>query len=255
MIAYVFGAGASAHAGYPLASKLLMELSNWLEVQNIEDIHIRNFRNRLVQLRALFPSLDDFEGILSSLGTYGHDRVNIESGAPQAQRDIFEDIVRGDVNAESKGFYPQYLRDDLVSAVREFFYHLESDRSGSKAYDDFAHHRASADDTLITFNYDVALERALKRAARWDIGSGYGFPLFAERPGSQATVFKLHGSVNWFQLAIQNAPPPLVFPRDLELLGYEDLRDTRIGANGCAVNHTGTLIPPDTDKRFDWEPL
>jgi len=149
----------------------------------------------------------------------------------------------------------QYLRDDLVSAVREFFYHLESSRPASEAYDNFAHQRVCADDTLITFNYDVALERGLKGAGRWDVGSGYGFPLFADSPASPVTVFKLHGSVNWFQTPLQQAPPPLMFPRDLDMLGYQDRRDTRIGANGCAVNNSGTLILPDTDKRFYWERL
>jgi hypothetical protein len=46
-----------------------------------------------------------------------------------------------------------------------------------------------------------------------------------------------------------------MFPRDIELLGYQGLRDPRIGDGGRAVNNTGTVILPDTDKRFYWKDL
>ena len=255
MIAYVFGAGASAHANDPVARNLLQELSIWLEGQNTQAPRIEDFRNRFVQLRALFCSLDDFEEILQRLATYGNQRVEIKSDAPQAGRGVIEDVVRGETNDQSNFFYQHSLRGDLVSAVREFFYDLESHRAADAAYDCFAQQRVSEDDTLITFNYDVSLESALKRAGRWDIGSGYGFTMFADRPRSSLTLFKLHGSVNWFQAPMQNALPPLMFSRDLELLGYQDVRDSRIRDDVIGVNETGTLILPDTDKQFYWEHL
>lgn len=265
MIAYIFGAGASAHAQYPLASKLLPKLSDWLDVQDPEQPGIRDWRTRIAQLRSTFGSLDNFEDILGRLDELGFDRV--KGGAPneypQCTRDTAEDALRSlsgrgpeepSLDETPPGYYPQNLRDDLVSAVREFFRFLESGRTEKTAYDRLAQ-RASADDTFITFNYDVALECALGRAKKWDVGSGYGFSLFAPRPKSQTTVFKLHGSVNWFQHPLQEELPPVLFPRDLELLGHTDLRDSRVGEGGCAVNNSGTLILPDPKKRFLWEQL
>ena len=108
---------------------------------------------------------------------------------------------------------------------------------------------------MITFNYDVSVERALARYSKWDIGSGYGFELFPGRPKSSVTVLKLHGSVNWFREPMQKALPPLVFPRDLELLGYQDLNDAITPRNGAAVEHTSTLILPSPNKRFSWDLL
>jgi hypothetical protein len=71
---------------------------------------------------------------------------------------------------------------------------------------------------VITFNYDVALEYALKRAGKWDIKGGYGFDFhFAPEAQSAVTVLKLYGSVNWFQLAARNDMPPLFTRRDLDL--------------------------------------
>ena len=107
---------------------------------------------------------------------------------------------------------------------------------------------------VITLNYDVALERALAKAGKWDIGTGYGFTAFSGRSASPTAIYKLHGSVNWFQAPIQDDPPPLMFSRDLKLLGYEDLSDPRVGGNGnVGINNTGTLILPDPDKQFYWE--
>jgi hypothetical protein len=68
-----------------------------------------------------------------------------------------------------------------VSAVREFFYYIEAHKSDETAYDKFAQHHVSHLDTLITFNYDVSLERALKRAGMWDIGSGLRIPAVREQ--------------------------------------------------------------------------
>src|ERR1022692_2560572 len=86
----------------------------------------------------------------------------------------------------------------------------------------FAARRIERDSTVITFNYDVALERALVRAGKWDIGTGYGFTAFRDRAASFTTIYKLHGSVNWFQAPMQQNPPPFMLTRDLKLLGYDD---------------------------------
>ena len=205
----------------------------------------------------MFDSLDDFEGILGKLDEYGSDWMKWrgDSAFAQCKRDLLENAMR-DLSTGPQGFYPQYLRDDLASAVREFFRDLESSRTEPTAYDRFARQYASVDDIFITFNYDIALERALRGERKWDIGTGYGFPLFTDRPPSPTTVFKLHGSVNWFQYPMQQEDAsPLVFRNDLELLGYPDLRDRRVGEEGSAVNNLGTMILPDPRKQFMWEQL
>jgi hypothetical protein len=266
MIAYIFGAGASVHANYPLASRLLPALANWLDGQDSEQPAVAEWRTRIEQLRHTFGSLDDFEKILGELDKCGTDRVQTQTETAYAQCmvDLLEDATRSlsrigqrasRSDGEPRGFYPQYLRDQLVSAVREFFRDVELRRTAQIAYDRFANDHASIHDILITFNYDVALERALKSVDKWDIGSGYGFSLFTDRTASPTNVLKLHGSVNWFQHPMQQAGPPLIFPRDLALLGYHDLQDVRVNEGGCSVANTGTLILPDPAKRFYWEQL
>jgi hypothetical protein len=53
-------------------------------------------------------------------------------------------------------------------------------------------------DSVITFNYDDALDRELKRAGKWDVLSqGYGFPFGNGDDKCDVPLLKLHGSINW----------------------------------------------------------
>jgi hypothetical protein len=262
MKAYVFGAGASVSAGYPLASQLLEGLSAWLDHCDSSVHWVPWARNRIVQARETFGSLADFEGILGKLEGYGQKRTRPTGQTTYRQdyKDIFHDVseefggvVVSDPESSPEGFYPQYLRSDLIGAFREFFYQIEDRRRGPNAYDAFADRKADSGSSVITFNYDVALERALATAGKWDVGDGYGFKLFSSRPSSKVTVYKLHGSVNWFKEPINDSPPPVIFSRDLGLLGYEGLVDPRVGGNGMGVDNSGTFILPDPRKKFHWK--
>ena len=173
MKAYIFGTGASVNAGYPLASKLLYGLSAWLDRCDPSVHWVRWARNRIVQVRETFGSLDDFEGILGKLEDYGHQRVNPTRPTTYRQdpKDICHDYAeqfRGvDIDypeVPAEGFYPQYLRSDLIGAFREFFYHTEDLRTEPNAYDSFAKRKAGPESSAITFNYDIALERALAKS-------------------------------------------------------------------------------------------
>ncbi len=260
MKAYIFGAGASLTAGYPLASQLLHSLSVWLNRCDSSVEWVPWARNRIVQVRETFGSLDDFEGILGKLEEYGQQRVRPTGPTTyrQDRMDICHDCTEtfcgvGDPDVPAQGFYPQYLRSDLIGAFREFFYQTEELRTEPNSYDSFAERKAGPDSGVITFNYDIALERALGKSGKWDIGNGYGFPFLHDRLASKVTVYKLHGSVNWFKDPINDVPPPVIFTRDLELFGYEHLVDPRVGGNRMGVDNSGTFILPDPRKKFYWE--
>src|SRR5580704_4317747 len=261
MTAYILGAGASTHAGYPLASRLLQALSDWLDRKGDVEPWVPACRNRIVQVRETFGSLDYFEGILGKLEEFGYGRVTPTGPTTYRQdtKDMFHDCTErmrgvdlGNPDTPATGFYPQYLRSDLISAFREYFHEIETNCNGEIAYDSFAR-RIDPASLIITLNYDVALERSLAKAGKWDIGTGYGFTAFTGREASPTTVYKLHGSVNWFQAPMQDQPPPVLFTRDLKLLGYDNLSDPRLGPNGMGVNNSGTFVLPDPRKQFYWE--
>jgi hypothetical protein len=203
MQAYIFGAGASVQAGYPLASRLLHTLSDWLDTcpgGEPAAFWVQPCRNRMLQIRETFGSLDSLENVLGTLEQYGTKRVVPTSATTyrQGMKDLMHDaseqmMGRRDPEEPADGFYPQYLRNDLISAFREMFYSIEENRCGENAYDSLAR-AADAGSGFITFNYDVALERALAQAAKWDVAGGYWFNAFSDRKSSSSIVHKLHGS-------------------------------------------------------------
>jgi hypothetical protein len=116
---------------------------------------------------------------------------------------------------------------------------------------------------VITFNYDLALERELKRAGLWEIGDGYGFCVQTDlTPASNVKVLKLHGSINWYRAPI-GAPgnvvvgsnfvgerPVLGVDADMSYLGYKGLRDPAVDNRRL----TGTaIIMPVAHKKFYYE--
>lgn len=179
MTVYVLGAGASLHAGYPLATQLGSELKKWMC------------------------------------------RVN------HPQLSCIDELER-----ENQG---------LERLAQKFV------RSG---------------DTIVTFNYDPACERELKRAGLWEINDGYGFDLgITILPTSKTRVLKLHGSANWWELLFNGSfsfqqidnsygeRPVLPFRPDFELFGYpESIRDTKAPCNHFSGKPA--MIMPLHNKRF-----
>lgn len=260
MRTYVFGAGASVSAGYPLASQLLNRLAERCRDKASSVDPRGEIQNRILQIRETFGTLEDFEQILGKLESLGTQRVpgSGRTSYRQAIVDLVQDgigeFLEGrDETVPSDGFYPQYLRSDLVGAFRDYFYEVESTRTTPTGYEYFARSCANSQVGLVTFNYDIALERALAGAGRWDIGTGYGFTFRDDRPRSPLVVHKLHGSTNWFKRAFSNDPCPIIFGPDLALLGFENVRTSLGLGERTAVDEPATFILPDPNKKFYWD--
>jgi hypothetical protein len=137
--------------------------------------------------------------------------------------------------------------------------YFDSVRSGpATLYRRFATEALTPGDAVITFNYDLAVDRELKRSDKWSIGDGYGFsvPPFGN---SLCKLFKLHGSTNWsgelfhgargfFQ---SNSPPlgyrPVIQSSEFEYLGYENGSDPECHSASVRL---GTIIMPTENKKF-----
>jgi hypothetical protein len=92
----LLGDHRGANAGCPLASKLLRGLSDWLDRYEDPEDWVNWCRNRIVQVRETFGSLDDFEGILGTLEEYGYERVK-PTGATTYRKDykdLFHDCTK-----------------------------------------------------------------------------------------------------------------------------------------------------------------
>jgi hypothetical protein len=250
MVAFVFGAGASLHAGYPLTAQLGNDLQDWAR-QN--DAFM--WSGYLEELFERYGGLEDLERILTEL----YERP---AGSPAA---AFSKMHCGNTIG------------GLKVAIPEFFHSVRGRPIlGRDLYRELARSKIREGDTILTFNYDLACERALRTEGAWEIGDGYGFSLGAGiTPPSKTRILKLHGSANWLGILFDGnkgfsqasnvyGPRPRLFgERDFTYLGYsEDVRDalckgiSRPGADPA-------LILPTLHKDFfhqtpfgrEWEPF
>ncbi len=153
---------------------------------------------------------------------------------------------------------PFYVKD----AIRDFFWSLRSE--DAPGYSAFAKNRVVPGDVILTFNYDLALERQLKLAGKWEVGNGYGF-LIDERiaPSSKVRVLKLHGSINWHGLLFDGLPPgssggfnyslgsrPVIWGPEMKFLGYPEGINDPLAKTGAYME---AFILPTYSKKFYFE--
>jgi len=183
------------------------------------------YRSCLEQIAELYGGLENFESIIADLMT----------AAPGSR-------------AASLGVTRPYLLSDLKEALRD---HFDSIRSApAPLYDQLARVLRQGD-VVVTFNYDLSVERALRVAGLWDVRKGYGFSIEGAEQPSPVEVLKLHGSTNWRALLFGGMTgffagggnslghrPVLFFRPDLEYLGYRDFVDPR-----CACLDTAASLP------------
>jgi hypothetical protein len=242
MITYILGAGASFHAGYPLASNLGNALRNWLHHNKPPEDDARIHIDRI---HDLYGGLKNIEAILTEL-------TECPPNSPAA---ALESYVR------------PYLLSDFRESVREFF---NGKRKGTAdRYMRLARERVRPGDAIINFNYDLDCERELRVAGLWEVGDGYGFSLGLNNlPSSKVQVLKPHGSTNWFGLhfggirgpgqffsTVFGDSPRLFFWPDFEYLGYSsDMRDPRCAGVDRSSGMTG-IIMPTLNKHFFHETI
>jgi hypothetical protein len=235
---FVFGAGASIHAGYPLASKM---------------------GGDLLQFMLKYPN-DWFQASARTLVEEFGESPNIE--------DLISDIeTKIDALEKAESYDDRLLRSNLVYArghvahtLRAWFLTLHD--SPADLYAQLADRLVKPGDTVITFNYDDSLDRELKRAGKWDLSHGYGFPLGDANTKSDVLMLKLHGSVNWIpsifeglisgfaQVSSKNlslGEYPTIADADTKYLGYSEFSGRIFKGGGVTME---SLILPGRCKQF-----
>jgi hypothetical protein len=237
MRTYVLGAGASCHAGYPVAPELGRELLRWVSQAGK---NFDGFRLALETLAGIYGDLRDLEQILTDF-----DDVSANTRAAELSR-------------SERGF----IRQAIEHTIPGLFNCIRT--KPSPLYDQMTAHRIREGDFVITFNYDMAIEHSLKQQGLWHINDGYGFELgFSGLPPSKVKVLELHGSTNWwgplfdgmrglFQAGPTSLPrrPVILFSQDFEFLGYPPgSRDPQYRGDSRPAVQTALIIPT-RHKRF-----
>jgi hypothetical protein len=183
-------------------------------------------------------SLDDFEALLVSLEHYEPGR--------QDHQDL-----------------PRNFRWNLHAAIYRYFSSIRQ-KQLAHAYRTFARAFIKPDDVIITFNYDIEIERALKEYNKWEIGDGYGFDVCAaSTPRSLTRVLKLHGSTNWFGSRFggtlgfgQISSPiegerPFIPDEEFHVFQYQGIRDTQ---SRPKIQLFATLLTREEKINPSWSP-
>lgn len=236
---FVLGAGASIHAGYPLASKMGGELLQFM-LAYPHDWFQASART-LVQEFGQSPNIED---LISEIEA----KIDALEGAQSYE----ERLLRSNL---------VYGRSHVTHCLRAWFQVLH--KNPARLYAELADRLVKPGDFVITFNYDDSLDRELKRAGKWDLAHGYGFPLGDTNANSPVRVLKLHGSINWI-LSIfggRTSGKMFVSPRgsgalgeypaiaatDTKYLGYSEFSGRVFTGGAVSMD---SVILPGRCKRF-----
>ena len=235
MTTYVLGAGASLHAGYPFVKDMGSKLLQWMKAR--DGYPLLPFRDTAKALEEQFGDVSNIETLLN----------NIESK----------------ISRRSAGYslFANCYKPALMQALRECFAEIHQ-QNRATAYKLLAERMIQSGDCIITFNYDVSLDRELKQTNLWTLGDGYGFRVQGFEPHSPVTILKLHGSIGWLAAifnGLTSGPValgsdgafgsrPIFSDADLSALGYENCIDPAFPRAGTAA--IPPLILPTNRKKF-----
>jgi len=245
MTTYVLGAGASLNAGYPLAKTMATDLLRWMKRPTHDpDSYAGRYPATAHFFEESFAPVENVEDLVTAI----YKLIGEYENGTREQR------ARRALIANEYGV--------LKNAVCAWFAEIrQGEALTSSAYQDFARNIVVPGDCIITFNYDVSLERELRKAGRFEVGDGYGFPIEGLPGKSDTKVLKLHGSTSWLALLFGGmtsgffksqpgstlSERPVIAKNELSFLGYADAVDRRFGKGGAALP---VMIFPARSKEF-----
>jgi hypothetical protein len=249
MTTYVLGAGASHDAGYPLAKTMASELLLWMKnARHAPDSYAARYPETARLLEELFGPIQNVEDLMT----------DVQELIKRYENGTREQRAKRTVVANEYGV--------LQTAVRAWFAEIQRRAASlSIAYQSFARDVVARGDCVITFNYDVLLDRELRLAGKFEVGDGYGFQIETLPAKSATKILKLHGSTSWLALLFggrtsgffQFEPGgtlgsrPVIAKNELSYLGYADAVDPRFAGGGAALP---VMIFPTRSKEFYFEP-
>lgn len=193
----LLGAGASYHAGYPLAGDLLASIDAMPEHSTFI-----NLRDSWLRWRGFRDTAD---GSLHRLLTDPNPEV-VFSALDLCDEASLQGAAGSPLHEAGSG------RAALLESLRWFLLFKHDDEGKSEAHARRAPLRnvvagLAPGDAVLTFNWDTLAEWSLSDLGLWHPTTGYGLsPRLAYLDGEPATavrsavtVWKLHGSVGWYR--------------------------------------------------------
>ena len=232
----IFGAGVSASCGIAVAKDILREAVDHLAQQDSD--RARQVRKLLKYLYPGFqrpalnyPNIEDFLNLLEMAKLFNS-----------------EEFIKSDLWPKEKLEAVEHV---TLKAVTDYIWDRMQKLQGLVAMRTFVREIVRANDTFITFNWDLTLERTL-----YDDSDGmafwYTYPPSSSEPS--VTLLKPHGSIDWFE--------KVNFPAKIKRGIVQDLDDkiavfTRFNFADLPkmADSTPVIVPPVSTKEFSYEVL
>lgn len=264
---YILGAGFSAPAGLPLASELWQEVCHRIKDQEWSNYHFQKDLNYYLNFKKECDSIE-----------ISPENVNFEEFLGFLDVEFHLGLLGSDMWS-SDGNKTQCIIKTLIAQI--LTEKMPSKEEISPLYINFAK-KLKHGDTVLTFNYDTLLERALEVAEVPYRLFPYHYKTIGEDGSSsidsddeEVVIYKLHGSIDWFDRkkyreeveyweskGYENRPKNRIFDKFQTVPlkdGLQQLSDplaevhrvTNIEAlysNPPFLSETPLLIPPSTAK-------
>lgn len=203
---FVLGAGASAFAGYPLASGLLRFIRDFQSLEVMTKQIASRVLDKLNQAEFLFNKhiirdpnrVPNLEELLTYLELYRSFPGTIFAANPWDSSDsaairrvITEKFLEYQYDLQKSAWGSGTALASVATRINEI-------RKVAEAWPKLL----KPGDVILTFNWDILHEVILWRSGLWSYRDGYGFQCGAQgerEDCSQVLILKLHGSVNWVQ--------------------------------------------------------
>lgn len=229
---FVFGAGVSASCGIAVAKDILREAVGRLaqvDHDKAERVHrLLKYLYPGFQKPALnYPNIEDFLNLLEMAKVFNSEEFITSGLWPE---DRLEEVERV-----------------TLKAVTDYIWDRMQQHQGMEAMQGFVREVVRANDTFITFNWDLTLERSL-----WDDSGGrafwYSYP--PDRSEPSVALLKPHGSIDWFRRA--DLPQTRVKRGTLQSLDEGISVFTRFNFADVpkVAGRTPVIVPPVSAKEF-----
>lgn len=233
---FVLGAGVSASCGIAVANRILHEAMIGLchrdssKADRVHDLLLYLYPDFDAQMRN-YPNIEDFLNLLE-----------------MAKRFNTEEFIKSNLWSEED---LEEVEAITLEAVTDYIWGLMRDSDGQHRIHDFVRNNLKVGDTIITFNWDLTIERALEEYPG-DPGFLYTYSRYRTR--KKFSLLKPHGSIDWF---IRKNVRKLSSKADVGALDKELCYYPRFDRadNPDLAKIPPVMVPPVASKEFRFEYL
>lgn len=231
---FIIGAGVSASCGIAVANQILRE-----SVMKLEQVHSSQADRIHKLLRYLYPNFE------RGLRNYPNveDFLNL---LEMARRFNTEEFIAS--RLWSKPTLDE-VKTLTLKAITDYIWDLMADKKKQQLLHDFTRTQLRKGDTIVTFNWDLTIERALEE---YPGDPGFLYTYSSKGKENSFSLLKPHGSIDWFQ---RKAIRSLVPERKLGTLDAQICYYPRFdrGEHPKLAEVPPLIVPPVATKEFEFK--